>query len=183
MLIVGIDPGKKGAVTSIVGDEIHSIDVMGDVHWFGDHLESLKKYAIMEFVYGIFVYIEKAQPMPKNGAVSMFNYGVHYGELLGTLVALSIPFETVPPTTWTKVIHQTKSKTMTAKEKTLQAIQRLYPNISLVDPESERAKKPHEGIVDALAIMEYGRRQCQEKKSVTLSSERRSTIQLKTPKT
>ncbi len=156
MLIVGIDPGQTGAVVALEGPDLHSVHVMKDATWFADHMEALKKYAVMEFVHGIKVYIERAQAMPKNGAVSMFKYGQHFGELIGILVALQIPFETVPPGTWTKAMHQTRDKTKTPKARSLQAVQRLYPGLRLTDPESERAKVPHLGIVDALLIATYG---------------------------
>lgn len=150
MLIVGIDPGQTGGVAVLESSPI--LYVMKDSTWFADMMEELKAQPLK-------VYIERAQAMPKNGAVSMFKYGQHFGELLGVLTALQIPFETVPPVTWTKAIHQTTNKTIGPKARSLQAVQRLFPGVRLTDPESERAKKPHEGIVDALLIAEYGRRQ------------------------
>lgn len=156
MILVGIDPGKKGAVVALnQSGGVEFTAVMKDVSWFADQIEALKKSAENQ----IKVYLERAQAMPKNGAVSMFNYGVGYGELIGVLVALQIPFETVPPAVWTKTMHQSKKDTLTPKARSLQAAQRLFPTVSLKDPHSsDRAKKPHEGIVDALLIAEYGRR-------------------------
>ena len=157
MLIVGIDPGKSGAVAVLEDRSIHEIHVMSDIHWFCDFMDSLKVYA-KETNQEIKVYIEKAQAMPKNGAVSMFTYGAHYGELLGSMTALRIPFETVPPRTWTAAMHQTKSRKISPKAKSLQALHRLFPDVRLTDPRSERAKVPHIGIIDAILIAEYGRR-------------------------
>lgn len=153
MLVVGIDPGQTGAVASLDGQEIHEIHVMKDVYWFADYMESLKRTDPK-----IMVYIERAQAMPKNGAVSMFRYGQHFGELLGVLSCLRIPFQTVPPITWTKAMHQTGSKSLSPKARSLQALQRIFPDIRLTDPTSERARVPHLGIIDALLIAEYGRR-------------------------
>jgi hypothetical protein len=155
MLIVGIDPGKNGAVVGLQGKEVY-IELMKDAVWFADHMESLRQRTSDGLVK---VYLERAQPMPKNGAVSMFNYGQHYGELIGVLTALCISFETVPPSVWTKALHQTRKSALTPKARSLQAVQRLFPDVRLTAPDSERATKPHDGIVDALLIAEYGRRQ------------------------
>jgi len=102
------------------------------------------------------VFLEKGQAMPKNGAVSMFNYGHHCGQLEGLLIALRIPYTLVSSPTWAKVIHQ-GTKAADAKSRTLVAIRRLFPRQRLTPLES-RGIKPHTGIVDALAIAEYGRR-------------------------
>lgn len=155
MIIIGIDPGQKGAVVALTEDRTpYSIAVMKDSCWFADHISELQKEASLK------VYLERAQAMPSNGAVSMFNYGKHYGELMGVLVALCVPFETVPPTVWTKEIHRTRSKNENPKARAVDAARRLYPGQCLTDPDSTRATVPHTGIVDALLIAEYGRRKC-----------------------
>ncbi len=93
--------------------------------------------------------------MPKNGAVSMFNYGVHFGQLLGVITSLGIAHTLIPPTTWTKTMHVGTTKTE-PKEKSLQAVRRLFPGQKLTF--GEKAKKPHDGLIDALLIADYGRR-------------------------
>lgn len=155
MIFVGIDPGIKGAVVTLTEDRtIHSIKVMGDCAWFADHINELQNEAPLK------VYLEKAQAMPSNGAVSMFNYGKHYGELVGVLVTLCIPFEEIRPNTWTREMHLQLKPKINPKVKALAAANRLFPGIDLRNPESTRATVPHSGIVDALLIAEYGRRKC-----------------------
>lgn len=151
MIYVGIDPGKNGAVAILRKDE-WELHVMGDAYWFSDLMETLKKEG------PLIVTLERAQSMPGNGGKAMFSYGTHFGELLGIMVALQVPFQTVPPLVWTKALHETTKETMGPKARSLQAVRRLFPSLRLTDPKSDRAKVPHDGIVDAVLICEYGKR-------------------------
>lgn len=143
MVIVGIDPGQKGAIVEL-GDDIfvHPMPGIADVR---NLLDASEPYH---------VFIEKAQSFPGQGISSAFNYGVHFGELLGCIQALGIAHTLVPPRTWTKVMHA-GCAAGEPKERSLEAARRLFPSVNLVQP---RCKKPHDGIVDALLIAEYGRR-------------------------
>lgn len=151
MIYVGIDPGKNGAVAILRGQE-WELHVMRDALWFADLMESLKKEG--PFI----VTLERAQSMPGNGAKAMFSYGTHFGELMGVMQALRVPFQTVPPLVWTKALHETSKESMGPKARSLQAVQRLFPSLRLTDPASDRAKVPHDGIIDAVLICEYGKR-------------------------
>lgn len=158
MRIVGIDPGKKGAVVTITRSQGSIIDMWAmeeDKQGLVLHLEKLL-LGVQEKGH-LHVFLEKAQAMPKNGAVSMFNYGTGYGIIQGILLALKIPHTLVPPGLWTKQLHAGIMGSL-PKKKSLEAARRLFPEVDLKDPCSPRSKVPHEGIVDALLIAEYGRR-------------------------
>jgi hypothetical protein len=156
-MIVGIDPGKTGGIVTITRQKCSVIDLMVMPEHPQELIGYLEELVAASPAGGIHVFIEKAQAMPKNGAVSMFNYGVGYGQLQGILLALKLPHTLVPPKTWTKVMHAGASGTE-PKKKSLEVAHRLFPGQNLRDPGSMRAQKPHEGIVDALLIAEYGRR-------------------------
>jgi len=84
MKILGIDPGCKGAIC-ILND--------GDITFYSmpktpDGISEIIK-AHCKGQYHVFV--EKAQVMPKNGAVGMFNYGRGFGEILGILTYHQAP--------------------------------------------------------------------------------------------
>ena len=144
--VVGCDPGLTGGLAFLRKD---SIDVVA--------MPSIQEFAALLLDHGdLHVFIEKAQSFPKQGIASAFNYGTHFGELLGVLVAYKIPHTLVPPRTWTKVIHA-GTKDGDTKTRSIEAAQRLFPGVSLV-PEGSKGKKPHLGIVEALLIAEYGRR-------------------------
>lgn len=156
MIIIGIDPGKTGGVAVIndKGETLHT-EVMGDSGWF---IKFIKWVRQQWHEQEIFVYLEKAQPVHGNGLVSMFSYADHFGELKGILKTLEMPFELIPPQTWTKEMHIGASLKFRAKDKSRQIAQRLFPLVDLTDPDKPSSKKIHEGIMDARIIAEYGRR-------------------------
>ncbi len=151
--IAGVDPGKNGGLVllhTLPGDFAPDVEayVMPVIQEFAAIMLSNKK---------AHVFIEKAQSFPGGGVSGMFNYGQHFGELLGVLWAYDIPHTLVPPRTWSKVLHAGTAGTDT-KKRSVEAAQRLYPNVRL-SAGGERAKRPHLGIVEALLIAEFGRRQ------------------------
>ena len=132
---VGIDPGKTGAVAVLHGPE--------DIIFFdtGDSLS-------LDYVE-VFVCIEKAQAWPDQGVVSMFNYGVEYGKMLGMLKTLNIPFAEIHPNLWKKefsLFHQ-------PKERSIAVAKQLFPSIS-----DHLTRKKDHGRAEALLIAEYARR-------------------------
>ena len=148
--VVGIDPGKTGALALATHIEVEQMEVMPEFP--KSILEILKSWKPDH------VFLEKAQAMPKNGAVSMFKYGVSYGEIRGLLIAMAIPFTLVPPRTWAKVMHKgADGKDTTAKEKSKEIAHRIFPHLNFLA--TERSKKPHDGLIDAALIAEYGRRE------------------------
>lgn len=159
MLICGIDPGKSGGIAIIGSDEEPFLKIMPETaEMIADTLEP---FCGMK----MHVFLEKAQAMPKNGAVSMFNYGRHFGELIGILVSLQFAHTLVSPATWSKTMHQGTSPELAPKKRSYQVCRRLFPEADLLG--TIRSRTPHEGLIDALLIAEYGRRQIigQEKSS------------------
>jgi hypothetical protein len=151
-LYIGYDNGKQGAIVGINQDrEIEIKLTMGDVNWLADVFINIKKNYSK-----VIVGIEKAHAMPGQGTVSMFNYGVSFGQIQGILAALKIPYTLIPPQTWSKKMH-VGAKGATSKEKSLEVVRRLFPTVDLKDPGAPRAKLPHKGIIDALIIAEYVR--------------------------
>lgn len=153
MLILGIDPGKSGGFVALDSTG-HVVHMKHDIS-SASCTKSVLAHLQMENMR-IFAYVEKAQAMPKNGAVSMFNYGQGFGEILGVLSALAIPFELVPPSAWTKAMLSGVPASATGKQRAALAASRLFPGVDL--RASERCKVPHYGLVDSLLIAEYGRR-------------------------
>lgn len=152
-MICGVDVGHRGGIAIISCDAkgkrvVWSLTVMPeDIREF---------FNLMVEHSPVHIFIEKAQTMPKQGISSAFNYGRHFGELLGIIIALKIPFTMVQPREWTRVIHMGTDSNQDAKERTLQACRQLYPDVNLLA--TPRSKVPHEGLFDALMIAEYGLR-------------------------
>ena len=143
-MIIGIDPGQRGAYAAITSSSVDAW-TMPSLHELADRLSALKPRH---------VFLEKGQSMPKQGIASAFNYGHHCGELSGVLVALGIPHTLVRPATWAREMHQ-GTRLAPAKSRSLEAAQRLWPWLSFVPA---GCKKPHDGIIDALLLAEFGRR-------------------------
>lgn len=148
---VGIDPGKMGAVAILhapsaellFGDVATHVDIS-----FHETEDFERNPGIIDFIE-VFVCIEKAQAMPKQGVVSMFHYGVSYGTMIGILKALRKPYQEVSPRTWKK---EFSLFTHNKKESVAMAI-KLFPK---VDGYLKLAK--HHNRAEALLIAEYARR-------------------------
>jgi len=146
MKVVGIDPGKNGgiAIVSLNGFRDAEVFEMLEIHEFAELMELNKNTISM-------VFIEKQQPYPKQGVVSTGNLMKHYGELIGVLVALKIPFKEVRPKEWQSVMMGSKHKKKSRREKKRASIRRakeVFPTVEIGNKD---------GIAEALLIAEYGR--------------------------
>jgi crossover junction endodeoxyribonuclease RuvC len=136
---IGIDPGKSGAVAII---------------WESLAITFFEFNSILDFIallnnHAVFVLIERAQAMPKQGTVSMFNYGVNYGTYLGIFMALNVPFQAVHPAVWKKefsLIHQDK-------QRSIEVAKQLFPSVS-----AYLKKKKDNHKAEALLMADYARR-------------------------
>ena len=144
MYIVGIDIGLKGAIASI--DSNKPKDVMiWDMPLIEKTIDIVELKDIMYSLRDSHVFVEKAQPMPKQGVVSMFNYGKTYGIVLGVLSALEIPYTLVTPQAWKKEVLSSMEKDKVAS---IIRCQQLYPHLKF--------KKTDHGKAEALLIAYYG---------------------------
>jgi crossover junction endodeoxyribonuclease RuvC len=83
----------------------------------------------------------------------VFSFGCSYGTVLGVLGALQVPTEQATPQRWKGTIL---SGTLRDKAAAVAFCRSRWPGTSLLA--SPRCRKPHDGIADALALAEYGRR-------------------------
>jgi hypothetical protein len=153
MYHIGIDPGKKGgiAILSEADNQYVAMLPMPDgVEPLADALLRFRK-----FDSNIMAWVEKAQTMPKQGIVSAFSYGQHFGEILAILALLQIPYSLVAPNRWTKVMHRNCGVSgKDTKQKSRVVAKRLYPKESFLA--TDRSSVPHEGMVDAVLIARFG---------------------------
>ncbi len=152
MIYVGIDPGQKGGVAFISekGEEfvipMPSMSELNTLFMTWDEEFKIKH-----------VFLEKSQAMPKQGVVSMFNYGEHFGTIQGILIAHALPYTLVPPKEWQKEMFKgTKQSITDAKEKALEIVRRIFPKQKFLP--TFRTKKPHDGMIDSILIAEFCRR-------------------------
>lgn len=146
---IGIDPGQKGGIASIAPMAEDPLlfqmpKTPRDVFLCLRNLHNNKSLAI----------IERSQPMPKQGVVSVFSYGVGYGVLIGCLEALDIPYVEIRPQAWKKeMLSGFNNKA--SKATSLRVCRRLFPTVNLI-PDGCRVMQ--DGLAEALLIAEFGRR-------------------------
>ncbi|MGN1300855.1 MAG: hypothetical protein ACI4VC_05880 [Clostridia bacterium] len=146
MIYIGIDPGKNGGI-AVINDSDNSVDT----YTFSEErivAELLIRYILKQDCKCV---LEKVNAMPGQGVVSMFNFGQNYGFIQGVLKAYNIPFELVPPQKWKKEFSVTSDKNTS-----IEVCKRLFPHVNL--KATERCKKDHDGMAEALLMAEYARR-------------------------
>ena len=147
MIYIGVDPGKNGGI-AILSDTIPDVTVRV---FSEDELLHICKTFRKTFNEDCKCVLEKVNAMPGQGVVSMFNFGQNYGFIQGVLKAYNIPFELVPPQKWKKEFSVSSDKNTS-----IEVAKRLFPGVNL--KATERCKKDHDGMAEALLISEYGRR-------------------------
>lgn len=147
MIYIGVDPGKNGGIAFI-----DTFKQSYDVYVFSEETLLKKLYQFSKYkTDSIKCVLEKVNAMPGQGVVSMFNFGQNYGFIQGVLKAYGIPYELVSPQKWKKEFSCTSDKNTS-----IEVCKRLFPGVNL--KATERCKKDHDGIAEALLIAEYGRR-------------------------
>lgn len=149
-MILGIDPGKQGAIACVSPDYSaamflpmlagHDLDLDELMMW----VRNIPCLAHIRMVI-----LEKAQPMPKQGIVSAFHYGDHYGQLKCWLRVKGWPFLEVSPAKWKQAMGLNKK----SKDECIRVASQLFPHVDL-------ARKKDHNRAEALLLAEYGRRYC-----------------------
>jgi len=144
MYYLGVDPGANGAYAVLNSSEV---EVYG----------KFDKQAFLNVCYSLSkkqektrCCIERVHAMPKQGSVSMFNFGENFGWLKGVLDAFEISYQEIPPQTWKKEFGLNSKK-----ELSIEVCQRLFPEANLVP---HGGRKAHDGIAEAILMSEYARR-------------------------
>lgn len=173
---VGLDVGRNGAIviidennktTTYAMPKVNKDEI--DIHQIARIINDLKSKTERENIHAC---IEDVHSIFGVGASANFQFGRSLGILEGVISALHIPFTKVSPKIWQKEMWlgispvQTntgkKTKEGNIKFKTdtkatsLLAAKRLYPDLDF--RATERSKKAHDGIVDALLIATFVKR-------------------------
>lgn len=156
-IFVGVDPGLSGGIVAIDSD----LNLLGKFVMPTTAKKLLDLLAVCK-IFLVFlpegekvkVFLEEVHSMPKQGVASSFKFGRVFGAIEGVLTALNIPYELVSPQKWQNKIHVGIKKELPPKKRSSIAVSKLFPRLDL--RATERCKKPHEGLVDALLIAMYG---------------------------
>ena len=159
MKFLGIDPGLSGAVALIDDDaKIIWLDDMPtlkltktrreiDAREFADWLEGEAATSTDAPWIDCRAVIESPGVRPGQSAQSGVKTGVGWGTLVGILVALKIPYETVTPQRWQKAILGNVDRGA-SKDRSRAFCQREYPSADL-------GKRRTQDRSDALCIARY----------------------------
>ena len=156
MISIGIDPGMSGAVVAIGG--MGDVILCEDVPTFS--VDKGREYnipAMADMIRGValsrecLVTLERAQAMPKQGVASTFQFGRGYGIWLGILGAIGVPYQTVRPNEWTRILKGLPGK---GKERSILFASQHFPDIELVPG---GCRKPRDGRADAACLAWWGR--------------------------
>jgi len=155
MRVLGIDPGRHGAVAVV---DRYGIDRYATLPWNGEGrlwADALEAW-IGEWTCGQTVaYIERQWARPTDGKKQAFALGCTYGSLLAVLdIATQTPVQIVEPKVWqAELLAEGAGDT---KARALDAATRLWKGERF--RATTRARTPHDGIVDACLIAYYGLR-------------------------
>ena len=144
MNIIGIDPGQKGGIACI-SQGVTAVYAMPDSPQ--GIIALLNSCPSCDTI----MIVELAQPMPKQGVVSSFTYGRHFGGFEWYACMRGIRYEEVRPAKWKKDMGLNSDKINSIK-----LCQRLFPTVELIP---KGCRKPHDGMAEALLIAEWQRRQ------------------------
>ena len=150
MIWIGIDPGQKGGYAVIAKTETGQAVF---AYPWEDSFFAMEMASLMQMKeHGIVAAVEKVGARPRQGTVSMFNFGKSAGYIEGVLSALGIPYQLVPPNKWKKefsLIGQDKQASIVTCRK-------LFPELDL--KRTERCRTDSDGKAEATLLAEYARR-------------------------
>ncbi len=155
---IGVDLGLNGAICIQRGQDIEVIRMPvlgGRVHY-----PSL--YLLLSGLKPEIVVFEKIAQIFGSSKKTAFVMGTQLGSMEMLCTCLEFNYKAVPPKEWqkwafdgmTKINKPGKTSTDT-KKMALTRIKQLYPKLKLTF--GERATKPHDGLIDSILIMNYGK--------------------------
>ena len=155
---LGVDPGKSGGLVvldregSIVSKAVMPVRTDGSIDSDG------VGQAIPSLVIGlgddVLPIVEKVWSMPGQGVCSMFTFGRVTGQVIGALeVYLGRRVHEVAPQSWQRGLWGPAEDPKAAAR---EFAERNWPEETFLA--TRRSRKPHQGLVDAACLAEWGRR-------------------------
>lgn len=164
-IYVGIDIGKSGAIAAIVDGKIHvkpmpKIKTELDYPEISATLTKLKNQ-------NAHVVFEKLGLIYGSSKKTAWSMGEQSGAVEMSCICQGVPYTKVKAVDWQKQMFQGldqitkpsktgKKEVRDTKAMALVAIKRIFPDLKLTF--GERATKPHDGLIDAVLMAEYARR-------------------------
>ena len=127
-VFIGIDPGKMGGVAFIYNNNYHVVqcpntvaEMANELILLNDMAPDISKYAVIESVHSF----------PGNSGRSMFTFGQGYGQWLGILATLKIPYIQVTPHKWMKHYGSQPKPKKDRKNHLKHLAQQRFPDVKI----------------------------------------------------
>lgn len=161
-IYVGIDIGKAGAI--VWRDVNKSVFTTLAMPMIGKELDIPQIDNILSKFspHHTHVVFEKLGVIFGSSKTTARSMGLQEGIIEALCVAHKLPYTKVPPKTWQKTMFEGLSEMKRGdgkrdtKAMALVIAKRLFPSVNLLA--TPRSTVPHDGIVDALLLSEFGRR-------------------------
>ena len=167
-VILGIDPGKDGGIVVLKRKKIIKKYRIPTINKKLVDLVELNKIINKYKNREAHIIIEDVHALFGSSAKATWEFGKVVGQIQGCVSASGIPYTLVAPKKWqnemfqgvpllktTKTNQGKKVKANDNKAMALIATKRLFPSTSFIP---KGCRKPHDGLVDAALIAEWGRR-------------------------
>ncbi len=152
--LMGIDPGMNGGICLMVNHKIDTLDVMPLIGKELD-LKELKRLITYRYLADPdHIYIEHVHAIYGSAAKATFKFGQVFGMTEAIVSSLDIPYTLVQPKKWQLVCHGGIDRKTKAKDRSLIAASKRFPKVDF--RKNERCRIPHDGLIDAALIAEYG---------------------------
>ena len=148
MRILGIDPGISGALVILQdGDPIEWMLTPTVKTGKTSRVHAAEVAEWIDYCGPNHTYIEQVGAMPKQGVVSMFNFGHSTGVMIGVICALKIPYTTITPQAWKREANLIGTDKEAARARAIQ----LWPTWRALDK-----KGAGQALADAALIARFG---------------------------
>lgn len=153
-MIIGIDPGVKGAMAFLPNHPESPLSVIDMPHSIESIVSSIKekherekiRFAVIEDVTAM-TYVNARGEVRGQGAKASFNFGFGTGVLHGALAAIGIPTYQVKPATWKAVFGLSSNKDLSRE-----LAARKFPALAL-----SFARKKDDGRAEAALLALFGK--------------------------
>ena len=125
-LFIGIDPGKKGGIAATNGNMSMCCKCPDTV---ADMYKLLK--TVIDIGNKPICVIEHVHSMPGNSGRSMFTFGTNYGQWLGILASLQVPYIQASPMKWMKHYGPRPKDKKSRKKHLKHLAQQRYPQLPI----------------------------------------------------
>lgn len=164
-IYIGIDIGKHGAIATIFPDGKIVIEKMPMIKTELDYASIPQ--ALNRMGHSSHVVFEKLGVIFGSSKQTAFSMGEQSGAVEMSCICQNIPYTKVRAVDWQKQMFQGidqitkpsstgKKQVRDTKAMALMAVKRIFPELKLTF--GDRATVPHDGLIDAILMAEYARR-------------------------